>query len=353
LLATRRLDEASTTLLAGTVNGIDPFFSPDGQWVGFFADGRLKKISVNGGATLDLCAAVNPRGGSWGRDGYIVAALNLIGPLFQIPETGGTPKALTKLLQGEYTHRWPQYLDRGDAIIFTAAPGPIGLEDGTIDVLSLKTGSVKPLVPSGYFGRVLPSGHLLYEHLGVLFGIGFDFDQLQTRGIPKMLFDDVAANPLTGGGEFDFAAARSGPGTLVYLAGRTATQSWQLAWVDKASNITPIVKARGAYTLPRFSPDGSKLVFVGADGGPLVVDLEREVITPLTPTKDGRSITWAPDGKHLVVGMSGALTWIRSDGVGEPVPLIESKNPLSAWSFSPDGRWLAYFETLPETGSDI
>jgi predicted Ser/Thr protein kinase len=107
LLATRLLNETQTTLLAGTVNGIDPFFSPDGQWVGFFADGKLKKISVNGGATVDLCTAVNPRGGSWGRDGYIVAALNLPGPLFQVPETGGTPKALTKLLQGEYTHRWP------------------------------------------------------------------------------------------------------------------------------------------------------------------------------------------------------------------------------------------------------
>jgi Tol biopolymer transport system component/predicted Ser/Thr protein kinase len=353
LLGTRRLDEARTTLLAGTVNGIDPFFSPDGMWVGFFADGKLKKISVNGGASVDLCAAVNPRGGSWGRDGYIVASLNLTGPLFQVPETGGTPKAFTKLLPGEYTHRWPQFLDRGDAIIFTAAPGPVGLEDGSIDVLSLKTGRVKALVPSGYFGRVLPSGHLLYEHLGVLFGIRFDFDQLQTRGIPRPLFNDVAANPLTGGGEFDFAAAPSGPGTLVYLAGKASAQSWQLGWLDKTGNIKPLVAATATYTLPRFSPDGRKLVFVGGDGAPQVIDLVRGITTRLTSTKGGRSVVWANDGRHIVVGMSGALRWIRSDGVGEPVTLIESKNPLSVWSFSPDGHWLAYFETLPETGSDI
>src|SRR5262249_27873926 len=74
---------------------------------------------------------------------------------------------------------------------------------------------------------------------------------------------------------------------------------------------------------------------------------------PLTSAKNGRSLVWAPDGMHIVLGMGGALTWIRGDGVGEPVPLIESKNPLAAWSFSPDGHWLAYFETMPETGSDI
>ena len=200
---------------------------------------------------------------------------------------------------------------------------------------------------------MLPSGHLLYVHQGVLYGIGFDFDQLQTRGIPRPLFDDVAANPLTGGGEFDFAAAPTGPGTLVYLAGRAAGQNWQLALLDKAGNVNPLVAATGTYILPRFSPDGRKLLFVGSEGAPHILDLEREMITRLTSIKSGRSVVWAPDGKHIVLGGAGGLSWIRSDGVGGPTPLIESNNPLSAWSFSPDGHWLAYFETMPETGTDI
>jgi len=112
-LATRMLDQVTATLLAGTENAADPFFSPDGQWIGFFADRKMKKISVQGGAALTLCDAPSPRGASWGEDGPIVVTL-AAGPgggLSRVPEAGGTPQAITKPGdKGEATHRWPQIL---------------------------------------------------------------------------------------------------------------------------------------------------------------------------------------------------------------------------------------------------
>jgi serine/threonine-protein kinase len=213
-LATRLLDEAQPSLLAGADNSRDPFFSPDGEWVGFFADGKLKKISVHGGAPVVLCDAVNPRGASWGEDNSIVAALNFAGPLSRLPDTGGRPQPLTKLRPNEASHRWPQVLPGGEAIMFTASSHPIGHEDAVIEVLSLKTGQVTLLVHGGYFGRYVPGGHLLYVHQGVLFGLGFDAGRLKVHGTPRPLMEDVAANPITGGGQFDFSGAHPGLGRL-------------------------------------------------------------------------------------------------------------------------------------------
>jgi hypothetical protein len=112
-LFTRRLDQPKAAELAGTEGAYAPFFSPDGQWVAFFAPAALKKISVEGGAAIALCNASNAYGGSWGEDGNIVAALNTNGALSRIPSSGGTPTPATELAQGELTHRWPQSLPGG------------------------------------------------------------------------------------------------------------------------------------------------------------------------------------------------------------------------------------------------
>jgi Tol biopolymer transport system component len=167
------------------------------------------------------------------------------------------------------------------------------------------------------------------------------------------LIEDVAANPLTGGGQFDFSAAPAGPGTLVYVAGRAAAQTWQVAWLDASGNRKPLIGTPGVYALPRFSPDGRKLVFIGSDSIPHIYDLERETTTRVTSAGTGGSVTWAPDGKHVVFGVSGVLSWIRSDGAGGLQRLAAGKHSLSAWSISRDGHWLAYFETMPETGADL
>src|SRR5262249_42110077 len=149
----------------------------------------------------------------------------------------------------------------------------------------------------------------------------------------------------------------SGTGTLVYGAGKDVTQTWPIAWIDSSGNKQPLLATPGAYYFPRLSPDGHRLAFaISAKGqNVFVYDSERHVMTRLT--FDGRSNVpvWCPDGKHIVLRSSAGafrLWWVRSDGAGEPVPILESQNNLNAISFAPDGR-LAYQEVNPETGFDL
>jgi serine/threonine-protein kinase len=347
-LATRLLDQAQPTLLPGTEGGGDPFFSLDGQWIGFFAGAELKKISVQGGSPVVLCGAYNARGASWGEDENIIAAMGPQAPLYRVPVAGGMRRLFTKPGPGEFTHRWPQVLPGGRAVVFTASPSVTSMDNADIEAVSLKTGKIKILQRGGYFGRYLPSGHLVYVHQGVLLGVKFDVERLEVQGTPVPLLDDVAANPVTGGGQFDFSSL----GTFVYASGKSAAQTWRVAWLDGSNKMQSLLAVPGAY--PRLSPDGRKLSLV--DKGDIYIhDLERETTTRLTFSGDTASPVWAPDGQHLVFqSISNGLhiSWIRSDGAGDPQPLLEQANHPIPSSFSRTGR-VAYLETNPETGLDL
>jgi serine/threonine-protein kinase len=347
-LATRLLDQAQATLLPGTENGSDPFFSPDSQWIGFTAGGTFKKISVQGGAPVTLGTPSGVMGAGWDKDGNIVAALgNLV--LSRIPAAGGPPQTITKLSNGEIAHSWPQVLRGGDVILFTAS-STFPQESANIEAISLKTGQVKILLRGGYSGRYLPGGYLVYVRQGVLYGVPFDLERLEVRGVPTPLVEDVAANPLTGGGQFDFSST----GTLVYAAGKGAAQKWQLAWLDSSGKTQPLLAAPGAFGIPRLSPDGRKLAFQ-SDGDVYVRDLERDTTNRLTFTGHANAPVWTPDGKHIVFQSTSkgyGIYWMRSDGAGDPQPVLESQNLLAPWSFSPDGRRLAYMGPLVYMGGN-
>jgi predicted Ser/Thr protein kinase len=170
-LATRLLDQANVTLLPGTENAAAPFFSPDGQWIGFFADGKMKKISVQGGAAVTLCDAPGAFGASWGEDGWIIVTLTDTGGLSRVPATGGAPQALTKPGEkGEATHRWPQILPGGQAVLFTGNTVNGAYDNSSIEVLSLKSGRWNVVQRGGYFGRYVATsngaGHVVYLHQG-------------------------------------------------------------------------------------------------------------------------------------------------------------------------------------------
>jgi hypothetical protein len=140
-LATRLLGEANPTPLAGTEDGFDPFFSPDGRWVGFFADGKMKKISVQGGSPVTLCDARNPHGASWDEEGNIMVARGFSLGVSRVSAAGGTPQSLTQPGdKGDLLHSWPQVLPAGNAVLFTASTSSVAFEDARIDVVSLKTG---------------------------------------------------------------------------------------------------------------------------------------------------------------------------------------------------------------------
>ena len=152
-LHTRLLNQNQVTPLAGTENAYSPFFSPAGDWIGFFADGKLKKIGVEGGAAVTLCDAPLGHGGSWGDDGNIIAALNQTSVLSRVPSSGGTPVPVTKLSVGEVLHRWPQVLPGSQAVLFTAAAQlSASYDDANIDVISLKTGERTTILQGGFSG---------------------------------------------------------------------------------------------------------------------------------------------------------------------------------------------------------
>jgi Tol biopolymer transport system component len=359
LLATRRLDDSKATPLVGTEGGDQPFFSPDGQWVGFFSARKLKKISIHGGTPITLCDASIARGASWGDDGYIVTALSNASGLSRVPVGGGEPQPVTTLAQGEPTHRWPQVLPGAEAVIFTAnSPTLNSYENATIDVQSLRTGERRTLWRGGYFGRYVPStgsrGHLAFVRNGVLFVVPFDPDRLQIEGAPAPLLEQVGADPGSGAGRFDFSRT----GVFVFESG-TGMRPWTVAWLDSTGKTQPLLPKPGLYYSPRFSPDGRRLA-VGIDSGKgadiFVHDLERDAVTRLTFTSRLNSDpVWAPDGKHLIfrdASVGGtAIWWIAADGAGEAQRLLDVRaGDIGSNSFSPDGRTLIY-STYGEPGN--
>ena len=354
-LATRLLEQTNYTLLPGTDNPSDPFFSSDSQWIGFFADGKMKKISVQGGAPTVLADALGPRGASWGEDGNIIFTPNLNGGvgLSSVPAAGGAAKVLTKPEGGDISHRWPQILPGGQDVLFTTTNLPGAYEDGRIDVLSLKTGKWKTVQQGGYFGRYLPSGHLVYVHQGTLHAAPFDLDRMEVRGVSVPVLDDVAADSAFAAGQFDFSRT----GVFVYLGGKSVAQN-PIAWMDSTGKTQTLMAEPGLYYSPRFSPDGKRLSFSVVMTTLQVYDLQRDTTTQLVTRDPAVSPVWAPDGNHIAyatlnAGISQSIEWIRSDGAREPYRLLESKNQIRLYSFSPDGKRLAYAEDDPETGTDL
>ena len=360
MLAARLLDETKPSALSGTENGRDPFFSPDGKWIGFFADGKMKKISVQGGAPIVLCEAPDARGGSWGEDDNIVAALDGASALSRVPSEGGAPQPVTRL-QGMLTHRWPQVLPAREAVLFTLSSTLVAFEDASIAVASLKTGDIKILVHGGYFGRYLPTGnatgHLVYVHEGVLFAVPFDPARLALGGTAVPILEDLASDPGSGAGQFSFSRTES----LVYRSGRVSAKSYPLSWLDNSGKTKVLLATPGFYVAPRFSPDGQRVAvsqILANERRILVYDWQRDATSRLAFDAPLAAYpTWSPDAKHIVIRFSSAggytLGWIRADGAGDTQHLLDSKNIVTPYSFFPDGRRLAYYENDPANGIDL
>jgi Tol biopolymer transport system component len=349
LLATRLMDQSKSTILAGTEGAVDPFFSPDGQWIGFFADAHVKKVSVQGGAPTSLCELPALRGADWGEDGNLILGISS-NSLGRIPASGGTIQRLGKLENGDISQRWPQILPGGEAILFTGHNASTGFDDANIYVLFLKTGKSKIVQRGGYFGRYLPSGHLVYLHQGTLFAVPFDLNRYETRGMPAPVLEDVAGNSVSGGGQMDFSRT----GTLVYLSGKSRSLTSELFTLDAAGKKEPLLQSPNVVT-PRVSPDGKRVAFSAA-GVISVFDPARGSTTRLTSSTSSTStmLAWAPDGKHIVYAASGLVWWIRADGSGQPQQIYQFKDSsVVPASFTPDGRNLAFHQSGTGTGRDL
>jgi serine/threonine-protein kinase len=275
LLATRLLDQAAIKPLPGTENGSGAFFSPDGQWIGFQADNKLKKVSLDGGAPATICDASLIIGASWGENGVIVASvLANGGGLTSIPESGGAQQSVTKLGVNESDHILPQVLPGGKTVLFTASRAAGLSEDANIEVVSLKTGVVKTLLSGGYYGRYLATngltGHLVYVHQGVLYAVAFDPVRLEVRGMPEPILEDMGD---VRNSKFRF----SQNGTFVYQP-IMRDQKWPVVLLDSTGKTEPLVTTPDSYDSPAFSPDGKRLalnVDTGKGHDILVYDRQR------------------------------------------------------------------------------
>jgi hypothetical protein len=331
--------------LPGTEDVQTIFFSPDGKWIGFGAQGKLKKAPVEGGPPVTLCDAPFNRGADWGEDGFIAGSLGS-GALERVPDNGGTPRPLTKLSPGEHTHRWPQVLPGARAVLFTASAQPGNYENASIEVVTIQTGERKTLLRGGYYGRYLPSGHLIYMHQGTLFTARMDISRLALTSPPAPILENVAARVGEGSAAFDFSRS----GTFMYLSGSSRVQS-TVAWLEKSGKLQPLLRTPAVYNWLRLSPDGKRLALgieQGGDRDIWVYDLERETMSRVTSGGDNRQPVWSPDGKHLAYtsGQGFNIWWTRADGSGEARRLTEATDIQAATSFSPDGKRVAFEDVV-------
>jgi serine/threonine-protein kinase len=356
----RRLDHLTATPLAGTDDAASPFFSPDGQWVAFFAGGKLKKISVTGGAPVTLADAPNARGGSWGDDNNIVfqPVPNPGSSLLRVPAGGGTTSALSKTVPGDIQQRWPQALPRARGVLFTASSPP-NFNDADIVVQPLPDGEPKVVHRGGYHARYVPSGHLVYLHQGTLFAVPFDIDRLEVTGQAVPVFEGVATNPNSGSSQIAISQA----GTAVYLPGAFETNEVPVSWLDRTGNTTLLRSAPANWSNPGFSPDGERLamdVFDGSQSDVWIYEIARDTMTKFTfDAADDVRPVWFPGGRRIAFASRRgtkapfSLYWQRADGTGEIQQLVKGTNDLYPGSFHPSGKFLAYFELDAKTAGNL
>ncbi len=356
-LYTRRLDQAQATELPGTVGSSSPFFSPDGQWIGFYTGTKVAKISVEGGAVVPLAEGTPGADAAWGPDDSILLAGTLTRGLRRLPSSrglvGNDPAGtsaeikVTDMESGEIGHVQPQFLPGVKFAIYSAIHQAANPDTGTIEAVPLAGGPPKVVASGGLSALYLPSGHLVYANRSTLFAVPFDVDQLETRGNPVPVLDDLRVNPVTGTADVAFA----NNGTLVYRHGGAGSGSSQVTieWIDAAGKRSPLLAKAGAYASARLSPDGQRVALGLAEGGGQdigIYDPRRDSLTKLT--FGGASVAnpmWSPDGRFVIFTKVGVgLAWTRADGAGQPQPLIEGKGLLVPWSMSPDGKQLAFFE---------
>ena len=299
MLYTRLLSQPQAIALPGTEDASTPFFSPDGEWVVFFADNKLQKISSQGGEAVTLCDAAGSYGGSWGEDGNIIAALSNRGGLSRVSAAGGAPEPVTELDEEkeENSHRWPQVLPGGRAILFTAGLAP-NWDEGNIEALLLETGERKTLARGGSYGRYLPSGHLLYVHEGTLFAAPMSLDRLELTGPPAPVLEEVSST-IIGDAQFNFSQT----GMVVYLKAQAASREGSIHWLDSTGQTRPLLAKPGIYTYLRFSPDGNRLAVAekkGANSDLWVYEWKRDTMSRLTvdPALDNAPV-WSPDGQYI------------------------------------------------------
>ena len=353
-LFVRPLNALDATPVSGSTDALAPFFSPDSHWLAFFAGGKLKKVSVAGGAPVNVTDVPIGFGGAWGTGDTIVFAAASGSGLSQVPAAGGVATRLTTLdaQKGEFSHRWPEMLPDGKTVLFTV--GTVGSwDDAQIVAQSLGSSEKTVLIQGGTHPHYLPTGHLMYARAGSLMAVPFDPVRLQVKGTPVRLVDNVAQS-------FDGAAQASvsSSGSLIYVEGSLTSTERRLLAVDRSGAAQPLAAPPRAYSTPRVSPDGRQVVVAvaGATDELWIFDLTQAALTQLTFDASVSSPIWMPDSERVTFSSnrSGApnLFWIRLPH-GTEERLASSEHLQTPGSWSSDGKTLAFVQQHSTTGRDI
>jgi Tol biopolymer transport system component len=342
----RSLDQVSVQRLSETAGGTQPFWSPDSRSVGFFADGKLKKIDVVGGLPVTLCdVGPNPGGGSWGPQGVILFAPDaLSSPIHRVSAEGGVPAPVIRRdsAPGELGHALPYFLPDGRHFFYRQILG-----DAFID--RTRIGSLEEPVDAevglpGDSNALYANGALLFVRGTTLLQQPFDAAKLATSGHPTPIAENVVLG-IGNTGSFDVSRT----GTLIYFA--APQRRLQIAWVDRQARLTPLPLPPGRYGDPALSPDGRQIALAVTDetGQNIwVYDLERGTFGKRTFEGDNELPLWSRDGEHLVFSTAvrrGPLMIVRADGSGPPEPLITSEQRFGlkvATSWSADGGLMVF-----------
>lgn len=364
MLYLRPMDRLESSPLPGTRGAHSPFFSPDGQCIGFFAGGKLKKIGIGEAQPVVICDARNPMGASWGRDGtiYFAESVTDVAPLnrglMRVRDSGGTPEWLTHT-EGDaniVAHAWPCALPDGKSVVFTL----ISYSKASLSIaaLSLQTGTWKVLLRQATNPRYVPTGHLLFRSSqtgGSMHAARFDISSLQVIG-PRVPILPMAFSP-----------ALSDTGSLVHVPSALRDSddvqypARALVWLNRDGESEPLNAPLRPYFSARTSPDGNLLaVTISTERGYDIgfYDLERETLSRLNFEGSNRAPVWTSDGRRIVFssdhgGKVFNLYSAPTDGSAQPQRLTHADATQFAASISPDDRTLAIIQFQPSTGSDI
>ena len=295
----RHMDRLAPEAVAGTEDAFLPILSPDGEWLAFAAEGKLKKVPLAGGQAVVICDAPDPRGASWSEDGTILLAPNNSGGLFRTRAAGGPLERATQAdpSHDEDGHRWPRFLPGGKAALLSVQPLSGRESQRRIDGLKLATGERKTLVQGGSF-PVYAGGYLFYGRSGQILAVPFDPERLELRGEAQPVLDDVRMDPKnTGLVYFDVAPS----GAAVYVPGFPRPRERDLVFMDRQGHASPVTSARRPYFSPAVSPDGKQVAVVieGLEDALWVLDVSSGTLSRLTSDVNVASVAWSPNGHSI------------------------------------------------------
>jgi serine/threonine protein kinase/Tol biopolymer transport system component len=360
-IVVRRLDEGDLVQLDGTGGAGEMFFSPDGSSIGFFAEGKLKRVAVTGGSAVTIADAPNPRGGVWLPDDTILYSPTYATGLWRAPVSGGVTEEVLEIDEerGERTLRFPHATPDGEIVLFTVGSmnSPNNYEDANIDVYSFATDERRTVIERATMARFAGRDRIVFARLGDLYTVDFDPDQLEAVGEPVPVIEDVGGDPSSGAGYFAIADT----GSIAWLAGAVTAADALLTIVDETGAAERLPLSPRGFFQPRFSPDGDRLAFTvgegysGVAGDVWVYSFASQALSRLTFGGNELYPLWTPDGSriaYLSYANQANIFVKAADGSSAGEGLTEGD--LSATfpeSFSPDGRTLAYTRIGPT--SDI